>query len=185
MSKRIVDVLLALICFIVLAPLFILCVIAAAIDTTSTGLFFQSRIGQYGKPFTIIKLRTMHIQKGTISTFGWFLRKSKIDEIPQLFNILKGDMSFVGPRPDISGYYDKLEGESRKILLLKPGLTSEAALKYAHEDTLLAQQQNPQTYNDTVIFPDKVILNLAYYYNQSFLGDLKLIAKTIVVVFKM
>jgi lipopolysaccharide/colanic/teichoic acid biosynthesis glycosyltransferase len=88
-------------------------------------------------------------------------------------------MSFVGPRPDIPGYYDKLEGENRKILELKPGLTSEASIKYANEEELLNQQDDPLFYNDTVIFPDKVKMNLEYYYKQSILVDLQIIVKTI------
>jgi len=121
----------------------------------------------------------MDAKMHSISVFGKFLRKSKIDELPQLFNVLVGDMSFVGPRPDIPGYYDILTGEARKILELKPGLTSEASLKYYDEDSLLAQQEDPLLYNDTILFPDKVYMNLHYYYNRSFLGDLKIILKTI------
>ena len=114
-----------------------------------------------------------------ISRIGQFLRKTKIDELPQLWNVLKGDMSFVGPRPDVAGYYDALEGEARKILELKPGITSEASIKYRNEESLLAQQDSPLTYNDTVIFPEKVRMNLDYYYHNSLVGDLKIIFKTI------
>ncbi len=151
----------------------------SSLDNNSNGIFLQTRIGQYGKPFTIYKIRTMHPKTQKISKFGAFLRKYKIDELPQLLNILKGDMSFVGPRPDIPGYYDKLEGENRKILELKPGLTSKAAIKYSNEEEILAKQTNPLQYNDEVIFPDKVKLNLEYYYKQSFLVDLQIIFKTI------
>lgn len=146
----------------------------------NAGLYSQTRIGQFGKPFTLYKLRTMHPTTHGISVQGAFLRKSKIDELPQLWNILKGDMSFVGPRPDIPGYYDQLQGEARKILELKPGLTCEASIKYANEEELLSQQKDPLHYNDTVIFPDKVHMNLHYYYNRSFIGDLKIIWRTIV-----
>ncbi len=111
---------------------------------------------------------------------GNFVRKTSLDELPQLLNVLQGRMSMVGPRPDIAGYYDTLEGEQRKILALKPGLTSEAALKYANEEELLSSQEHPLKYNDEVIFPDKVRMNLNYYYNRSFFSDLKLIFKTIV-----
>jgi lipopolysaccharide/colanic/teichoic acid biosynthesis glycosyltransferase len=106
-------------------------------------------------------------------------RKSKFDELPQFYNVILGDMSVVGPRPDIQGYYDKLEGEDRKILELKPGITSEASIKYRNEDALLEQQVDPVLYNDTVIFPDKVKMNLHYYYTHSFIKDLKIILKTI------
>ena len=111
--------------------------------------------------------------------FGKFLRKSKLDELPQLLNIIKGDMSVVGPRPDIPGYYDALEGENRKILELKPGLTSEASIKYRNEEMLLKSVSNSKKYNDETIFPDKVKMNLNYYYNHNLLIDLKIILKTI------
>lgn len=101
----------------------------------------------------------------SISKWGSFLRKSKLDELPQLVNIFIGDMSFVGPRPDVSGYYNNLKGEERLILKLKPGLTSEASLKYFDEEAILQQQENARDYNDAVIFPDKVKINLQYYYN--------------------
>ena len=114
-----------------------------------------------------------------ISSVGRFLRRSKLDELPQLGNIIAGQMSIVGPRPDVAGYYDKLEGELRKILELKPGLTSPAALKYYNEEQLLAQHPDPAYFNDHVIFPDKVRLNLMYFYNRSFIGDFKIIWDTI------
>jgi lipopolysaccharide/colanic/teichoic acid biosynthesis glycosyltransferase len=113
-----------------------------------------------------------------VSKIGALLRNSKMDELPQLWNILIGDMSFVGPRPDIAGYYDVLQGENRKILELKPGLTSLASIKYAKEEELLEKQENPLNYNDTVLFPDKVKMNLEYYYSNSIFGDLKIIWKT-------
>ena len=116
----------------------------------------------------------------TVTWFGRFLRKSKLDELPQLFNILKGDMSFVGPRPDLPGYYDLLEGENRKILELKPGLTSEASIKYRNEETILQNVSNPKQYNDEVLFPDKIKMNLDYYYKQNLLIDLKIILKTVI-----
>jgi lipopolysaccharide/colanic/teichoic acid biosynthesis glycosyltransferase len=108
-----------------------------------------------------------------------FLRKTKWDELPQLWNVLCGEMSFVGPRPDLFGYYDKLTGEKRKILELKPGITSEAALKYANEEELLSKQENPKEFNDLILFPDKVKMNLDYYYNHTFIRDLKIILKTV------
>jgi len=166
-----------------LSPIVFISWILACVDTHSNGLFLQTRIGQYGKSFTIFKFRTMHVESNKISKVGAYLRRSKLDELPQLFNILKGDMSIVGPRPDIAGYYDKLQGEERKVLKLKPGLTSEAALKYANEDELLKQQESPLKYNDAIIFPDKVKLNLAYYYNHTFFGDLKIIIKTFYNIF--
>jgi lipopolysaccharide/colanic/teichoic acid biosynthesis glycosyltransferase len=114
-----------------------------------------------------------------ISKTSHLLHKYKLDELPQLFNVLKGEMSLVGPRLDLQGYYDLLEGEDRKILELKPGLTSRAALKYFNEEELLKLQKVPLRFNDHVIFPDKVQLNLHYYYNRSFWGDIKIIMKNV------
>jgi len=179
LPKRLFDLVFSLLGLFVLSPLILVMAILAAIDTRSNGFFLQKRVGQYGKLFKIVKLRTIDAKTQSISRFGRFLRKSKIDELPQLYNVLIGEMSFVGPRPDIPGYYDNLTGDARKILELKPGLTSEASLKYYDEDSLLAQQEDPLRYNDTILFPDKVRMNLQYYYNRSFLGDLKIICKTI------
>ncbi|MBI9041560.1 sugar transferase [Lutibacter sp.] len=184
MIKRSVDSIGALLAYFIVFPFLLIFILLCAIDTKSSGLFLQQRIGQFGKPFIIFKLRTIHASNNTISAWGKFVRKYKMDELPQLINVLKGDMSLVGPRPDVAGYYDVLMGEERKILELKPGLTSEAALKYGNEDEILEQQVDPLTYNDTVIFPDKVRLNLAYYYNRSFLGDVKILWKTIWLVFQ-
>lgn len=179
MLKRSFDFFFAFIGIVFLSWLLLISIILASIDTKSFGLFFQVRIGQYGKPFKIFKIKSINDVTKKVSYFGSFLRKSKIDELPQLLNILLGQMSFVGPRPDIPGYYDLLKGENRKILELKPGLTSEASLKYFNEETLLYQQENPLLFNDTVIFPDKVKMNLEYYYKQSILVDLQILLKTI------
>ena len=178
-KKRIFDCIFASIAIVLLSWLIIICILIATIDTKSFGLFLQERIGQYGKSFQIFKIKTLNDTSKKISSWGRFLRKSKLDELPQLFNILIGKMSFVGPRPDVPGYYDKLEGENRNILELKPGLTSEASIKYAKEEEALAKQSNPLEYNDTIIFPDKVKMNLEYYYNRSFFGDLGLIFRTV------
>lgn len=145
-----------------------------AIDTKSNGFFLQERIGQYGKKFAIYKLRTLHSQTHHLSCWGKFLRNYKIDELPQLLNIIKGEMTLVGPRPDVPGYADLLEGADREILQLKPGITGLASLKYRNEETLLASMPNPQEYNDTVIWPDKVRLNLLYLKNKSFWLDIKI-----------
>ncbi len=115
-----------------------------------------------------------------ITTIGKYLRKSKLDELPELFNILKGDMSFVGPRPDVSGYYDRLKGRDRDILKLKPGLTGPASLKYINEEEILAQVEDPKWYNDNIIFPDKVRINKLYLENWSLLLDLRIIFHTLI-----
>jgi len=153
-------------------------------------LYIQNRIGRNGKIFKIYKFRTMIVnnQNNTISIkndnritkLGKILRKTKLDEIPELFNILKGDMSFVGPRPDVPGYYDKLDGDDKKILKLKPGLSGPASLKYINEEEILTSVEDPKWYNDNVIFPDKVRINKLYYENWSFLLDLKIIFHTVI-----
>ncbi len=184
MLKRFFDFFFAVASILLVFPILICCWVLASLETHTNGLFLQTRIGQNGKPFTIFKYSTMPVGKNTISNIGAFLRKFKLDELPQLLNVIIGNMSIVGPRPDIAGYYDTLQGKERNILKLKPGLTSEAALKYWNEETLLKQQQNPLKFNDEVIFPDKVKLNLEYYYKQSFWGDLKIIWRTLVTLFK-
>lgn len=179
MSKRLFDLFFATLGLLLVFPLLIVLCAIAAIDTQQTGFFFQQRIGQYGIPFTIYKIRTFgRSSEKPISKIGAFLRNSKLDELPQLWNIIIGNMSIVGPRPDIAGYYDLLDGENRKILELKPGLTSLASIKYANEEQLLIKQENPLSYNDKVIFPDKVKMNLQYYYNNSIYSDLVIIYKT-------
>ncbi len=179
-TKRIFDIVLSLLACVFFSWFILLCFLVCTLDTSSNGLFLQKRVGQYGKVFTIYKLRTIKSKTGRISSVGSFLRKYKIDEFPQFFNVLLGDMSFVGPRPDVCGYYDLLEGENRKILQLKPGITSSASIKYANEESILSNQQDPLEYNDRVIFPDKVKMNLEYYYTRSFWLDMNIILKTFI-----
>ena len=178
-TKRLFDLFLSIIILTTVVFLIIFFWLLASIDTKSKGFFFQKRVGQYGKLFTIYKLQTVHPKTGKISRIGNFIRRYKFDELPQLINVIKGDMSLVGPRPDIEGYYDNLTGESKKILNLKPGLTSEASIKYYNEEQILKKQKDALCYNDTIIFPDKVKMNLDYYYNQSLLLDIKIMLKTI------
>lgn len=182
--KRVFDFSVASILLILLLPVFLITWILCAWNTQSNGFFFQTRIGQYGKPFHIVKFRTYHRLTHLISPIGNSIRKYKLDEIPQLFNIIKGEMSLVGPRPDVPGYYDALSGIERDVLKLKPGLTCEASIKYWNEDELLSNQANPLEYNDQVIFPDKVKMNLDYLAKQSFFEDIKIIFKTIYTIIK-
>ncbi|TDE29152.1 sugar transferase [Flavobacterium ranwuense] len=182
MIKRLFDIVISFTGLLLFGSIIFLSWIAVSIDTKKNGFFRQQRIGQFGNPFRIIKLRTIsdsNMNINQISILGRWMRSSKMDELPQLWNIFVGDMSFVGPRPDISGYYDLLEGEDRKILELKPGLTSLASIKYANEEEILFKQINPLLYNDEVVFPDKVKMNLDYYYNHSVFGDIKIIINTI------
>ncbi|RZL45188.1 MAG: sugar transferase [Pedobacter sp.] len=180
MVKRLFDFVFAFIGILILLVPLIVLYILATLDARSNGIFVQKRVGQFGKGFKILKFKTINTTTREVSFFGAFLRKSKLDELPQLFNVLSGDMSFVGPRPDITGYYDNLQGEERNILMLKPGITSPASIKYRNEEQLLAQKESPLEHNDNIIFPDKVKMNLEYYYNRSFFGDLKIIIKTFI-----
>jgi lipopolysaccharide/colanic/teichoic acid biosynthesis glycosyltransferase len=182
--KRCFDLTVSLLSLVVFLPFILFFWLCMLIDTGSNGFFFQKRVGQYGKLFTIYKLQTIQPVTNKISRLGYFVRKYKIDELPQLVNVLIGDMSIVGPRPDIQGYYDTLEGENRKILELKPGITCEASIKYKNESELLEQQEDPLNYNDKVIFPDKIRMNLAYYYKRSFSVDLKIIWATFFNIYK-
>ena len=191
--KVMFDYFFAVVGLFVCLPL--LLIIGVLIKFTSKGPVFytQERIGRNGSVFTIIKFRSMTTGHGDnntitisgdlrITPFGRFLRKYKLDELPELLNILKGEMSFVGPRPDLPGYADKLIGDNRKILALKPGITSQASLKYAKEEEILATQDNPINYNNEVIYPDKVKMNLDYYYNHNLWIDIKIIFATILKV---
>ena len=158
---------------------FLLLVIAiTAIDTQSNGFFTQERIGQHGKSFLIYKLRTLHVKTNKTSLWGRMLRKTKLDELPQLLNILKGQMTFVGPRPDVLGYADELVGADRILLTLKPGVTGLASIKYRNEEHILAQQTHPQHYNDEVIWPDKVRINKWYAQNRTLIMDLQILFYT-------
>lgn len=180
MTKRLFDLFFSVLGLFFSSIFLAVFYILATIDTRQNGIFSQQRIGQFGKPFTIYKFRSFGLSsKKPISRFGAFLRNSKIDELPQLWNVFKGDMSFVGPRPDVAGYYDTLEGENKLILKLKPGVTSLASIKYAIEEEILSKQEQSILYNDTVIFPDKVKMNLEYYYNQSLTLDIKIILETL------
>lgn len=187
MNKRIFDIIFSLLVLILFFGVLLISWFMSVIDTCSNGIFIQQRIGQHGLKFHIYKLRTIRKDQQSgrevISTVGRFLRKYKLDELPQLFNVLRGTMSVVGARPDLLGYANLLTGENRKILELKPGLSSLASLKYINEEEILKEQSEPLLYNDTVIFPDKVKMNLEYYYGHSVKGDCIIILKTIQALF--
>ena len=152
-------------------------------------LFRQQRVGRKGRLFTLVKFRTMLVNHGgnsvsvagesRITPLGSMLRRWKLDELPELWNVLLGDMSFVGPRPDVPGYADTLTGEDREILQLRPGITGPASMKYRNEEEILSAVENPQKYNDEVIFPDKVRINRLYLHDHSFFLDLKMIVATV------
>lgn len=188
--KWIFDRIMSGIGLLVLWP--ILVVVAIHIRKKMPGgpvLFTQKRVGKDGKLFTMYKFRSMTVShsgssvsvagESRITPLGAKLRKYKLDELPELWNVLIGDMSFVGPRPDVPGYADNLKGKDRDILKLRPGITGPASLKYRNEEEILASVDNPQKYNDEIIFPDKVRINLYYLNNYSFLMDIKMIFCTI------
>ena len=170
----------------------VLAVVAILIRVKMPGgpvIFRQKRVGRHGRLFTMYKFRSMTVSHGgssvsvagesRITPLGARLRRYKLDELPELWNVLKGDMSFVGPRPDVPGYADQLQGESRRVLLLRPGITGPASLKYRDEEELLATVENPQEYNDQVIYPDKVRINLYYLDHYSFVKDIQMIVCTV------
>ena len=189
-AKWLFDRIMSLVGLIILSP--VLLVVAILIRVKMPGgpvLFKQKRVGKEGKLFTMVKFRSMSVAHGgssvsvagesRITPLGAKLRKYKLDELPELWNVFIGDMSFVGPRPDVPGYADKLVGEDRVILKLRPGITGPASLKYRDEETLLATVEDPIRYNDEVIFPDKVRINKEYYYNWSFSQDIRYIVRTV------
>ena len=213
MLKFVFDKVVSLVGLIVLSPL--LLIVALLIKWKMPGpiLFCQQRVGRYGRIFTVYKFRTMIVkaeasvasrnseatsiasqEQSRITPLGEKLRRYKLDELPELWNVLKGDMSFVGPRPDVPGYADQLQGEDREVLLLRPGITGPASLKYRNEEDILeavdeALQKGRsglpigittvQEYNDNVIYPDKVRLNRYYLHHYSFIKDIKMIVCTV------
>ena len=213
MLKFVFDKVVSLVGLIVLSPL--LLIVALLIKWKMPGpiLFCQQRVGRYGRIFTVYKFRTMTVkaeasvasrnseatsiasqEQSRITPLGEKLRRYKLDELPELWNVLKGDMSFVGPRPDVPGYADQLQGEDREVLLLRPGITGPASLKYRNEEDILeavdeALQKGRgglpmgittvQEYNDNVIYPDKVRLNRYYLHHYSFIKDIKMIVCTV------
>ena len=188
--KYIFDRVTAIIGLILLSPILLTTwILIRIIMPDGPAIFTQKRVGKDGKLFTMYKFRSMSQNRGgssvsvagesRITPLGAKLRKYKIDELPELWNVLIGDMSFVGPRPDVPGYADNLKGEDREILKLRPGITGPASLKYRDEEELLAKQANPQEYNDNIIYPDKVKINLYYLHHYSFIMDIKMIIATV------
>lgn len=175
---------------VLLSPvLIVICILIRVKMPGGSVIFKQKRVGQYGKLFTMYKFRSMTVHhsgssisvkgESRITPLGAKLRKYKLDELPELWNVLIGDMSFVGPRPDVPGYADALTGDDREVLKLRPGITGPASLKYRDEEELLAQQADPIRYNDEVIFPDKVRINRYYLHHYSFIKDIQMIICTV------
>ena len=189
--KRLFDFIAAAVGLLLTGWLIAIAYLLARLDTGESGFFRQTRIGQDGRPFKVIKIRTMRNDPAIrttatsaddprITPLGRFWRSTKIDELPQLINVLFGDMSFVGPRPDVPGFADALTGRDRIVLSVRPGITGPATLKFRNEEALLARQDDPETYNRTVIFPEKVRLNRQYVEQYSFLKDLEYIWRTFI-----
>jgi lipopolysaccharide/colanic/teichoic acid biosynthesis glycosyltransferase len=186
--KRLFDIVFAVLGILLLWPVIVLTWYMAARDTGAGGFFYQKRIGRGGKLFTLVKLRTMRPVGGTtvtqasdarITLMGRKLRRYKLDELPQLWNVLIGDMSFVGPRPDVPGFMDQLTKSDRDILFLRPGITGPATLKYYNEEALLDEVEDPERYNAEVIWPDKVRINREYLEDWSFIKDVGYILKSL------
>lgn len=188
--KWIFDRLVSFVGLLFLWPILIIVAIMIKIKMPGGPIIFkQKRVGQYGRLFTMYKFRSMTVShsgssvsiagESRITPLGAKLRKYKLDELPELWNVLIGDMSFVGPRPDVPGYADKLKGKDRDILKLKPGITGPASLKYRDEEELLANVEDPQKYNDEIIYPDKIRINLYYLEHYSFIKDIQMIICTV------
>ncbi len=188
--KFIFDRLVSFVGLVILLPVLIVIAILVKVRMPGGPVFFvQRRVGKNGRLFRMYKFRTMKVDAGDssvtvagesrITPLGAKLRKYKLDELPELWNVLKGDMSFVGPRPDVPGYADALKGEDREVLSLRPGITGPASLKYRNEEVLLATVEDPQKYNDEVIFPDKVRLNRYYLHHYSFWMDIRMVFATV------
>jgi len=190
-AKRAVDLSFAVVGILALGWLMVAAWLVATIDTGRNGLFMQDRIGRDGRTFRVIKIRTMRVSReitttvttstdARITPIGRLLRLSRIDELPQLVNVLVGDMSLVGPRPDVPGWADRLEGDDRVILRIRPGITGPATLHFRDEAQLLARQPDPERFNREVIWPAKVRLNREYLQQWSLAGDFRLIARTLI-----
>ena len=189
--KYIFDFILALLGFIITSPIILISFIIAFIETGENGFFIQKRVGKNGELFKVIKLKTMKSNSKyktnvttkkdpRITSSGRFFRKTKIDELPQLINILKGEMSFVGPRPDVPEIINTMDEKDKEIILsVRPGITGPASIKYKNEEEILANKENPEEYNKEVIFPDKVKINKEYIRNYSLTKDIYYIIKTI------
>jgi lipopolysaccharide/colanic/teichoic acid biosynthesis glycosyltransferase len=189
-AKRMFDIVFSLLGMVILSPLIVIIALFVKISSRGPILYSAPRIGQYGKPFPCHKFRSMYTgadRFGSVTTgidkritpVGRILRKYKLDELSQLWNVFSGTMSFVGPRPDVSGYADKLTGDDRIILSVRPGITGPASLRFRNEEELLAKVDNPLLYNDEVLWPSKVKINREYVEQYSFIKDIGYILATV------
>ncbi|MEI2777014.1 MAG: sugar transferase [Tetrasphaera sp.] len=189
--KRGLDLVIAVPGLIVASPVILVAILVATVDTREFGLFAQARIGRDGVPFTTYKIRTMrssrdltttvtHANDTRITRSGKVMRRAKLDELPQLINVVRGDMSLVGPRPDVPGFADQLVGEDRVILTLRPGITGPATLAFRDEEALLAAAADAERYNRDIIWPQKVELNRRYVVHWSLRRDVRYLLRTLV-----
>jgi len=189
--KRLFDILFSLIGLLLLQPLFVVIAIMIKVDSSGPVFFRQGRVGKNFKRFMIYKFRTMVVdaeKKGLritsggdrrVTRVGRMLRKFKIDELPQLFNVLKGDMSFVGPRPEVEEYVKLYEKDYREILRRRPGITDVSSIIFREEEAVLKNQDDPEGYYKKILLPEKIRLAKEYMENSSFLYDLKLVLNTL------
>lgn len=189
--KRTFDLIACSFALLFFAPVIIICALIARWNTGASGIFAQRRIGKHGKPFDVYKIRTMDPRIDArdttiterddprITKLGALFRRFKLDELPQLWNVVRGDMSLVGPRPDVPGYADQLNGDDRRVLSIRPGITGPATIKYRDEELLLAAAHDSYAYNNDVVYPDKILLNLEYLDNWSLKKDLWYITITL------
>jgi len=194
--KRLFDLVSSGVGLLLLSPLFLLVAIWIKVDSTGPVFFRQVRVGRYNKDFKIFKFRSMRIgsDKGSqitvgghdsrITRSGYFLRKTKIDELPQLINVFIGNMSIVGPRPEVRHYVDLWTPEQMHVLDVRPGITDPASIRYRNENELLENAEDPEDYYINVIMQDKIKLYLEYVENHSFWYDLKLIFLTFYTIVK-
>jgi lipopolysaccharide/colanic/teichoic acid biosynthesis glycosyltransferase len=196
LKKRVVDLIVVVPGLIIISPLLIIIFILIKLDSKGNGFYLQTRVGRNNKDFKIIKFRTMKTgsdKKGLltiggndsrITKIGSNLRKYKLDELPQLFNVLKGDMSLVGPRPEVRKYVDLYSKEQLSVLNIKPGITDYASLIFFSESDLLAQSNNPEQTYIQEIMPEKLRINLIYLNQMNTLMDFKIVLKTILKIIK-
>lgn len=188
--KRALDLAVAAVGLVLLWPVLLAGWVAATVSTRQNGFFRQVRIGRDGESFELLKLRSMRAVAGRSSTVtisgdaritrtGAVLRRYKLDELPQLVNVLRGEMSLVGPRPDVPGFADLLTGEDRIVLSVRPGLTGPASLAYRHEEEILAAVPDPERHNREVLWPDKVRINREYVRSWTLAGDLSYLVATV------
>ena len=189
--KRLFDITASFFGIIILSPLLIFIGLWVGLSSKGGVFYKQIRVGKNNKDFKLYKFRSMRVNSdkqglltvgskdSRITKAGYFIRKYKIDELPQLFNVLKGDMSFVGPRPEVRRYVDLYSEEQMKVLSVRPGITDPASIKYRNENDILSSQSNPEEYYIQHIMPDKLRINIEYINTQNFIKDIKIIFQTI------